>query len=361
MKNELIGLLLFVLGYNVMLGVHYKSQYRTPNPTTSRQEPSLMNQYPTQWGVATAVVVASSMDVPRHPTNKTGAALNVSTICNILMQSILHQCGNHDTIIVNLIDGHYARHVKSWSSMISSSKISAACPFLITMDLNATASAQAAHMPHFDVSRLALHADVQTGRKTWSRFLPAGLGAWRFMTVSAALKARKRVIMSEMDVLYDPQATFKAIQTSDADYAGMISGSKDIYNAGFFMTQGPKAEAFFWCMLNQWLDHPSDVLAKEQMFMNAHLRRRHRQCIPIQHMALDSRVYSCCRRWHKNATGIEVAHITYCRRLGGSRRRRQRNEDRCKKKVLAAFYSAPFSLEKLRYVGDTKQGLVPGC
>ena len=296
---------------------------------------------------------------PRH---RPGLS-NVSAICDMMVMSILRQCGPHDTVLVNLLDGHYARHVGPWSSMIASSKVSFASPFMVAMDTHATASARAARVPHLDVTGLALHADVQTGRKTLTRFLPAGLGAWRFMAVSAALKARKRVIMTEMDVLYDPRAAFGAILSSKADYTGMISGSPRVYNAGFFMTQGPRAEVFFWCLLKRWLDKPSDVLAEEQMFMNAHIRRLkgHGQCNPVKHIALDVHAYSCCRRWHGNASGVEVAHITYCRRLAGPEGLGK--EDRCKEDVLAAFYSAPFSLEELGHVGEAKQkgGLVPGC
>ena len=51
MKYELIGLLLFFLGYSVMLVVHYKS---TSFYTTLNRVPS--DHYPTQWGVITTIL-----------------------------------------------------------------------------------------------------------------------------------------------------------------------------------------------------------------------------------------------------------------------------------------------------------------
>ena len=273
-----------------------------------------------------------------------------------MVMSILLQCGTHDTILINILDAHYAQYLRAWRTMISSSKLSFASPFVITLDMNATISAQTANVPYFDAASRTLHKDIQTDRKTLTRFLPAGLGGWKFMSVSAGLKAQKRVIMTEMDVLYDPRATFSEILSSNADYTGMISGNANIYNAGFFMTQGSKAEAFFGCLLKEWLEKPSDVLAVDQMFMNAHIRRSQKECIRINHTALNLHTYSCCRRWHKNKFQVEVGHITYCRRLS----RQLDKEDRCKENIISTFYADPFSLAKLEYIGE-QGSLVPGC
>ena len=310
---------------------------------------------------------------PSPPSPPPSPPSHATAVCELLVSSIMGQCA-HDLLVVNVLNRQYANYVKPWSSMVSSSEFTSrqGGAFIIAMDKDVTAAALAAGVPHFDASGHHLHAKRHP--YIWTAKLPAALSAWKFMAVVGALRAHKRVIMSEIDVLYDQHAAFRALLASKAVYTGMLdrfSGEAtdaDLanasmgYNAGFFLTQGPEAERFFSCLLDKWLAKPSDVLGVDQLFMNNNIHRErskhgtNTECIPITHTGIDPHVYSSCRHWHKNASRVEVAHICYCRRLN----RDPRTEHICKLRVLAAFYSAPFPLKQLENVGEDG-GLVPGC
>lgn len=210
-------------------------------------------------------------------------------------------------------------------------------------------------MPHFNAAGLSLHASTHGQRSVLppqTRLLPRSLGAWKLLLVAAGLSAGKRVVMSEGDVLWDPGAPLLAIRHGTADYAGMLNTRwpLDVYNAGFFLTQGPAARRFFVCVLGRWLRRPSDLLAEDQTFLNAHLRRHalSDQCEPLRHVTLQPEAYSCCRRWrlkNRSTTRIEVAHATFCQRLAGAALAR---EDECKRRLLSRFHAEPFALSRLR-------------
>lgn len=298
----------------------------------------------------------------------TFAAENItvaSEVGNVMRLAIAQQC-ERAMLVVSVLNQQYARYMRPWAAMVSKSRIAQKLSiWVVALDARTADAASRANVSHFDASSTRLHASVQNATAPQhTRNLPPSLGAWRFLAVWAGLAAGKRVLMSEADVLWDAKADFSAVMQSPLDYHGMMSGKPSVYNAGFFLAQGADATRFFACLLALWIRQPSDVLAAEQTFMNAHLRRHdgHQQCVPLRHATLDPVVYSCCRRWHNARRGerIDVAHLTYCRRLSGEHAGDSglKREDACKEKVVAAFFRAPFALARLR---KDQAPIVPGC
>ena len=219
-------------------------------------------------------------------------------------------------------------------------------PFVVALDTEAAHAATRASTPHFNAAtRQGAHRAYAAtpparGDLASTRVLPPRLGWLRLASVLSGLCVGwQRVVVSEADVLWMPNARLGGLLSSPgADFVGMASSVASVYNIGLFAASGERARAFFECALSQWTQNEDDLLAADQRFLSGLLHEPERGgCPRLAHRVLPLAAYSCCRRWvGASASTLEAVHVTYCGRL----RKTQREEERCKARILAQWWRA---------------------
>ena len=250
-------------------------------------------------------------------------------------------------LVINLIDAAYAHMLSRWNAMVRAAPAQLSLhPFVIALDTEAAHAATRASTPHFNAAtRQGAHRAYAAtpparGDLASTRVLPPRLGWLRLASVLSGLCVGwQRGGISEADVLWMPNARLGGLLSSPgADFVGMASSVASVYNIGLFAASGERARAFFECALSQWTQNEDDLLAAEQRFLSGLLHEPERGgCPRLAHRVLPLAAYSCCRRWvGASASTLEAVHVTYCGRL----RKTQREEERCKARILAQWWRA---------------------
>ena len=272
-------------------------------------------------------------------------------------------------LVLNTIDHHYVDIIGSWKAMVSTAPF-AKQMFVVAMDTHAAAACQANDLAHYlpdgDASCSGLptssapqpgsyHRVKIQGKEADTRVLPPDLPSWKMHAVWAGLSSGWRVLFSESDALWLPPAPGQPFSLASHllhpaaaephDFAPQRHPMTPVWNFGFFLAQGGRAASFFECGVRQWehkqlsarrSGHPVNI-GSDQRFLWDLWRRR--ACGALRVRKLPLGLYPTCRDWVGRRDAL-VVHVTYCHRLSML----LSAEDRCKQRVLAAFYTHTHSL-----------------
>jgi hypothetical protein len=247
--------------------------------------------------------------------------------------------GSSDLLVVNVVNVHYGWTLKAWYEMVKKANFQKEI-FIVTMDEKSTYQAKKVGIPHYAISSEGSSSggDTSVDVAKGTRILPTGLGTYKFHVVTAGLSNSWRVLMSESDVIWNPQASFLSMLDTSKSYQ-FVASAQSVYNFGFFLARGDAMLAMFKCICEQWSSHSSDLLAADQAYFSGVLFLKdeypcRKEATEISHHSL-SRDYSLCGSWVSNDLS-EVAHLTFCGRLD---RENNLHEEACKSEMLHKFYS----------------------